>query len=48
MAMHSDSMTAGGATASSEQDADQSRETANIANATSSAFKKFSRQVYET
>lgn len=43
MALHDASKSAGGPN-TTEQDA-QSRETAHIANATSSAFKKFSRQV---
>ncbi|KAI7879804.1 hypothetical protein K492DRAFT_147922 [Lichtheimia hyalospora FSU 10163] len=43
MALHDASKSAGG-TNTTEQDA-QSRETAHIANATSSAFKKFSRQI---
>ncbi|KAI9477066.1 hypothetical protein BDB00DRAFT_859685 [Zychaea mexicana] len=46
MALHSASKIADGSN-HAEQDAMQSRETANIANATSSAFKKFSRQVLE-
>lgn len=45
MALHSASKVEGGTGAATEQDADQSRETANIASSTSSAFKKFSRQV---